>query len=492
MTLSLLHRPNEVRRFLEACRTRRADVALIGDSNVFSAGDSGYALGWDAAWGRRFGHYATGVRSFRPGNANFTLVYGGGMDGGGPAAGSVPAALAALVPDAAFGSGPTHAEAGPVNPNFNVDFALKASHPNGIKGPLRWAFSYGTFDSGAGQLAPIARAVASLYYVGAATIPTNAGGVGTAVGALDLPADAGRTWDELWFALGSVFGDAGELRGPFLALWQRVVFADRWAGVGVTPMLAQGGQPTRAAAAALAGMTQGQFDEWARLVVGQQGGTPVLMAQVLQGQNDTADAAASVGPRPAPGNTPAGVVDNTVAVVERLRALWAGGGRDPDDLYVLVGPYHPQDESRRAWGRDLDDALRAYADGERNVAVASRSRVSTSAYVRHKGWYADGSDAHLSSAGYHGWAELAANAVAPAPAAVVRHATGAALDLRLFDAAGQVFDAARGSFGAWADADQADYAIAGHELGGSGVYRFDLPPGLRGPAGLRGVVTARA
>ena len=107
----------------------------------------------------------------------------------------------------------------------------------------------------------------------------------------------------------------------------------------------------------------------------------------------------------------------------------------------------------------------------------------------YSGAYPD--DAHLTGQGYYDWGEMAVNALVPAPAAVARHTSGVALDLKLFDAAGQVFDAVNGSFGPWDDSALANYVIAGVELGTSGIYRFEMPANLPSPAMIRGDVTER-
>lgn len=489
MSLQPVHRFNQVRRFFEACRTRRADIAIIGDSNTFAAGTSGTAVGFQAAWGRRFGQYATGVK---PTNAQAGWVYDlAATFGSGEANDAVPASHQGYHWAEIYH--PVY-RAGTLGENYTpVAAAIQAGHPNGVAGPLRWHVRYGTFATGSGYFRPVVRDTSSLTYRGYAVFPTNTGSVGMASGYVDVPAGSGGA--EKWCCLQAYQTSYnGPTVGPFYSNYQRVEWPNVLTGVSVSALLYQGGQPTRTAANALAAMTQVQFNEWAAMLTVAQGGRHVLMVNVLQGQNDTNDTAASVGPRPAASNTPAGAADNTAAVVNRLRVLWAGSGRDVDDLYVLLGPYHPQEYTRRAWGRDLDDAYAAYADAEANVAVASRSRTSTSALFTAKGWYAAAApdDAHLSAAGYDGWAEVAVNAVCPRPAALVRHTSGAAIDLKLFDEAGQVWYAAYGGFGPWANGSLADYVIPGTELGTSGMYRFPLPANLPRATTLRGHVTARA
>lgn len=520
MSLAPVHRFAQVRRFFEACRARRADIALVGDSNIYSAGTSGLAVGFQAAWGRRFGQYATGVHPTAA-QGGFTLDYKAAFNTfltpvADPA--TVPASHRPYVVDGGWGDAPFYAATLASN-TFNNAFAiLDPAHPNGVAGNLRLHYDYGTFAAaGAGQFQPCVRyeglVFPTAYAIIGAPVSVNTGTDALVRGHLDLPAGARSSGSKLFgqfqihdaIGFGPTATDLGTVTavragGPFFSAWSRWEWRDVPVGVATSVLCYQGGRGTRDHALLCQAITNQQFAPWAAMVTGPQEDRPVLLLHVVSGQNDGdglggGSTALSVGPHPAASNTPAGVADNTAALVNAVRARWVAAGFDVDDLYVMVGPYHPQEYSRRRWGRDLDAALAAYADGERNVAVAARSRLSTSAYFSAKGWYVDAypSDAHLSAQGYHDWAELATNGIVPAPAVVLRHATGASLDLLVFDECGQVFDRTGRAFGPWADARLGDYVIPGVEQGTSGVYRFTLPPSLPPrPAVLRGLVTERS
>jgi hypothetical protein len=503
MSLAPVHRFAQVRRFFEACRTRRADVAIVGDSNVYNAGTSGLAVGFAAAWGRRFGQYATGVHPPAV-TGSFGLEFGATNNSYGSPDGLPPAPYAQYNPPVAVGTDPLYLPAGATDYAFKMgwDFAtILPAHPNGIAGRLRWHFDYAAWAGGTHTINPVIRNVGGLSYAAtAAAIDAATGTAGVARSYVEA-APGTRAGGGLIGQLQVHAGTGSPFNaGDLASWWHRWEWADIPVGVSVSCLCYQGGLGTRDHALMLQGMGQAAFTNWARMLVVAQAGTPTLCVNVISGQNDGdgsggGSAALSVGPSPTASNTPAGVADNTAAVVDRLRALWTGAGYDVDDLYVLVGPYHPQEYSRRRWGRELDAALNAYADGESNVAVATRSRLSTSAFFSAKGWYAEAypGDAHLTAGGYPAWAELAVNAIVPAPAVVLRHASGATLDLFVFDENGQVFDRVGGSFGPWADADLARYVIPGVEQGASGVYRFALPPNLPPrPAVLGGLVTERA
>src|SRR5687768_16699555 len=106
MTLQLLHRFNQVRPFFEACRSRRADIAVIGDSNM-QAASVGMSLALPYAWGRRFGWYATGVHATNA-VSNYTCDYRASF-GSGSTFDAVPATHTAYawsqVPDPIYKAG---------------------------------------------------------------------------------------------------------------------------------------------------------------------------------------------------------------------------------------------------------------------------------------------------------------------------------------------------------------------------------------------------
>ena len=125
MTLQLLHRFAQVRRFFEACRTRRADIAVIGDSNM-QASSVGMSLALPYAWGNVFGWYATGVHGTNA-VSNYTRDYRANF-GDGNSFGVVPATHTAYAWDevpqpvyiAAFGE------------PFGYTFlSLASNHPDG-------------------------------------------------------------------------------------------------------------------------------------------------------------------------------------------------------------------------------------------------------------------------------------------------------------------------------------------------------------------------
>ena len=315
MPMSTIHRRQQVSGFFRRCITGRADIAIIGDSNTFAAGDSGNVVGFERAWGERLGLYATPVRLCRAtdgwnlGYYSDSAVFHG--------LGAVPAPYDAYVPSVAFGKYGYYVTTAELNNGFFGDklTLIKVGHPNSIDATMEWHVQHGTFASGGGIIKPTMRVEIGLTYYGVdGSIDTNTGTVGTAISTHTIPA-VSKSGNNVAFTTARYFNEGGST-GPFVGLYNRVTWPDVLTGVGVSALLYQGGYGTRDAAEQLIGMTQTQFTTWAAMVVTAQSGRPTLMIQVLQGANDSnGGSAASLGPAQVASNTAAGVADNTAAVV---------------------------------------------------------------------------------------------------------------------------------------------------------------------------------
>lgn len=497
LALQTVHKLRVIRPFLEAARRRRVDIAIVGDSNTYSAGTSGNAVGYQYAWGKRFGQYATGVHQMATGGGeglDYQVSFGG--LNGNPFNATVPDAYLPFALPVNCGVGTGVYLSGTLA-YMDEDAASMLSVTGVTTEPRRFHFGYGTFASGPSKFWPCVYVSGTGYFpVVGTTKSAVTGSVGHAYGYIDVPIDTTRAQVTLlrygpysYYSVGSQEVPVG----PLYFSTSRMEWTDVTRGTSVSALCYHGGQPTRAAAGALQACTLAQLGSWLTAMVRIQNGRPTAMLNILQGQNDTADHVLSVGPHPAYGDTPSGVVDNTEAVIIRVRAAWAALGYDLADLFILLGPYHPQNYSRDQWGQDLDAAYEAYADREDNVAVATRSRLSTSAYFTAKNRYAGSypDDAHLNAQGYLDWAGEVISAIAPEPNVLVSYASGNYLDGKIFDASGQVFDAVTGAFGQWVDERIISYAVRCSELGNSGLYRFVLPPFLRKAGQLRIVITQR-
>lgn len=487
------------RRFFDALGYRRGDVALIGDSNMYSASTSGWGVGFPYALGRRYRTYASGVHPAGA-LAGYSLDYKSGYTSF--ASEVVPASHSAYIPGAGFAGGEyiyraTTGDFGQFVGSLDVD------HPSDNSGNLRWHYDYGTFATGSGgKFQPCFRYESSLSYplVGS-QVNTTTGTNALVRSYLELPAAARnpslRILAQYQVHAASIGGGNIAASGPFLGIHQRWEWRDITAGVGVSTLWYTGGVGTRVAAAALQAMTQTQFNAWVAMVVGPQavdaGETPILHVHIRNGQNDTGDVTTSVGPNPVASNTIAGAIDNHEACIVAIRALWTGAGYDADNLTFSFG-YQPQDYSRRIWCYEIDDALCALADRMGNTAVWFRSRRSTSALFSAHSRYAEAypGDAHLTAQGYLDAAREELDACVPVPTAVGKSSTAASsLAAVAFDG-NQPWSVTHNSLGLWDDDLIEDYEIAVEQLGTSDHFVVEWPVGLARRAGMKMFVYVKA
>lgn len=398
----------KLKRFYESAKTRRVDAAIISDSNTIKAVDSGLREGWVKALSSLYGLYGTGVYPANGGGQAADWKWSCAGDNG--LSSTAPASHAAYaITDPNFIPAIGYKATGSLGANYLPTlFGLEVNgYPNSdsVGAPfateaLNWRVGTGTFSTGSGQIALAVRYASTLNYLNTPTaVATNTGVDGLSYMTASIPAgvrDQGvNSPRSIWFTLQKYEGDVATI-GPFYIDWMRLEVPTRLTGIAVSTLLYQGGKSTRDAAIALKGLTQSQFNAWLRMVVGFQNATPMILFKVCQGQNDSIDSNISEGPNPTLTNTPAGVCDNTDAVITRLRTLWTGAGYSLNDIYFQIGPYHPQDESRPTWGPALDIALGDYFEGYDNVGIVSRTKISSSSIFRLNDYYEnDVSDSHL-------------------------------------------------------------------------------------------------
>ena len=414
--------------FVDAAKTRRVDIAGIGDSNQVAGPGSDY--GWDhgyaKAWSDRYGAYATGL---------FGTNADGGWNGpqgyidswGSPYGAARTGAPAALdkyklhfdsqadgfndfPPNYAY-FGPTYAE--PTNA-WSPMLTIRKESPLWGQN-LRWHLTYGTFDNGAGGFTPSVSSQGVKLAAGA-RVDTSTGSIGLADSAFDIPAAAYTNAPRPDINMGLSYSGEGSMRGSFFGLWQRAE-GDRKSGVSYSTTLWQGGRALVHAATALKTQSDDALKEYLRNAVKLQGGEKMLLVQVNHGGNDGGWTIPSVGPNSAPSHTPAGFADNMEAVISRMRGVWTAMGHDPKNLMFQYGPYHPI-AGLLELGGDLKTLQRqadweaavvklAQQHPEYNLAIVRGTRITTPQTMEKNGWYASATDhGHLSAAGYIGVAEL--------------------------------------------------------------------------------------
>jgi hypothetical protein len=524
--IKALHNAKVLAPWLDRATTGRADAILIGDSNVIFASDAGLRFAFQRALENLFGVYATGVLAPNAYGGWATGSWGhgeGGPNGGDAYNVAQPAWLEQyrLAPPGAPGWfngdwwGMTAGQSTPDNAPTTIAQVLTDAVTNydGSLGwalnkdnALRWHINYATFATGTGgAFRPTCRRSLTLNSVGSTTptIVTTTGVNALAYTYVDMlpttpQSDARRTGNTIECQVAMHFSGA-PATGPACILGTRFEDPDKARGVSYNAFMYQGGQDTRQAALSLQGATTlalGQYFDQATRLQNVPKADRVLLVHVIQGQNDTGDVALSVGPSPAASNTPGGCADNHEAVYLALRAAWTAAGFDAANLFFWWGPYHPQGVSRKAWGGQVDDALRRTADRLENVAVSPRDEVvtSTALFTANAWWDSDTPDAHLKNrAAYGGWADHVIDACEPRPRVIAdaAHAVTAAY-YRLYDAAGRVWDDVAKGWTRYASANYARYAVALAQEGASGRWVGTLPAELRTAGKYRAVACSRA
>jgi MYXO-CTERM domain-containing protein len=419
--------------WVEAAGARRVDIAGIGDSNQVAGPGSDY--GWDhgyaKAWTDRYGEYATGVFGMSAAGA-WTGPQGFINSGGAPYGAASTGAPAALDKYKLFydaqGDGvddfpANYAYFGPAyqEPTAHWSATTTIRKASSLWGQnLRWNMTYGTFDSGTGKFNPTVVAEGGAPLHQGPDVNTSTGSVGLVDGSFPIPASSYTgAQKDIYLALSNV--GAGTMTGPFFGLWQRVE-GDKTKGVSYSTMLHQGGQALVHAATALQTQSDDALKEYIRNLVKLQDGSKMLLVQVNHGGNDGGHTIPSVGPSPAPSDTPAGFADNMTALITRLRGAWTALGYDPANLSFQSGPYHPIDgtiadespvtkvQRLASWENAIVQLSQQHP--EYNLAVVRGSRLTTPITMDKDGWYSSATDhGHLSAGGYIGIAELGARQV---------------------------------------------------------------------------------
>ena len=411
-----------VRQAILRAQQRRIDFVGVGDSNQIFGGDFGWDHGYQKAWSDTFGMYATGILPFAGNNLSSWPAVGvnyraSSLGAGGWSAATPPPQLnqyvltadgtqnfprAYLEDSDSISSSQTH-----------YQLVIENDAPFNISDRLLWHYTYGTFESGSGRFAPSARNVSTTtFHTTTETAPINAatGSFGLADGYLELPAAARQS--NFGFEPFKVLS-GNSLEGPFFAQYQRLEIPSVTQGVALSTFLAQGGKSLRHAATSM----QEQQDspamtEWLRQLVRLQGDDPVMVVHIQHGGNDRNDRVDSVGLNPAPSNSGEGFVDNLKAFIDAFRSSVVTSGYSTDQVYFIV-TYHPQ---AGAFESDKlvefeEAAINQVASTDNHVAIVRGSKLITPSLMQLSGWYDSLGDAHLTQAGYEGFAQLVTDAI---------------------------------------------------------------------------------
>ena len=405
-----------LRRLFQLAASRRVDICIVGDSNA-RANSCGHETGMGLAFGARFGTYATAVEPVA------------GLNGWGA---SIASCSSFMFPPFTLDNGPAqmslfsfanegfpssyaHLDDGAsADPSYNTGLVLLPQSPIDITGPLRYHATHWIYGpASGGYMNPSCRpAWPGNAYTNYAAAPTI-----SSAGPMRLLKDfsldvlpGARTPDGLLFCCTDAAG-ARDARGPLCLTWNRVENTSRATGIAYSPLWAQGGQSAYHACLAL--QTAGAAPrEWFRQATRLQSAPPVLLVQVLHGGNDVNSHIGSLGPIGGlDSSTAAGQEDNTRGIILAIRNSWVVSGRDPANLFFLLGPYHPvpypnspQPAYEQGWQN--------IAAGDPQVSVIAGTMLTTAAELSQKGYLSGGVDiAHLSVSGFVGWGRAAVSAL---------------------------------------------------------------------------------
>lgn len=427
------------RRFFDLAATRRVDCCIIGDSNT-RAGHFGHEGGMGLALSARFGTYATAVTP-ASGSAwwgdsiasTSSVLFAPFVQEGAPLN-----VVISGFPDDSFPIGYAALPDGVQAPtSFNTGLTITPDAPLDITGPLRYHATQWIFGAtSTGYCNPSCRPA----WPGSPTVNYAAGPTVSSAGptrrlqdfSFDVPAGP-RDPNGLLFCFADWAG-ARDARGPFLITWHRAENTARSSGIAYSPLWGKGGQSAFHAALAVESSLYASR-EWMRQATRLQNAPPVLLVQILHGGNDINIHAGSLGPIGGIDSaTPAGHADNLRGIMIALRYAWTMNGNDPQNLFFLLGPYHPRP--------DIDTPIPGYEQQWREIAATdpqvftiAGTMLSTTAQLAQRGMLSGGSDPyHLSQPGFITWGQTAISALSHAicPADFCENGTLAISDIFAF------------------------------------------------------------
>jgi hypothetical protein len=406
------------RRLFHLADTRRIDFAIIGDSNVRNSGISGHEDGMSRALSARFGSYATRVDPYIGTNSWGAPVTGESAFGYLPfqliGTAGVPAeAMQYAFPTNWFPNSFGYLPAGAALPSsYNGGLGLQPDCILDLNGAMRYHLTHYRWRTPTnGELVLSAR-WPSYNNFAEATFRTAAITPGLTDASLDIPPGDRATTGLIIAPSNLVLGRG--TKGPFFGLWQRVESPNRATGVAYSTLLYQGGKSARSACIELnnIGPNSPALREWMRQIVRLQNADPVLCVHIMHGGNDAGDTDPSVGPLGGLRSDSAlGHADNLRGIMNNLRAAWAGLGYSPDNLFFILGPYHPRGD-RLPVEQSYEQQWVFLAQSNPNTIAMRGTMLSTEAEFVSMGWVLSAIDyAHLSIAGYHAWGRTTVEAL---------------------------------------------------------------------------------
>lgn len=370
---------------IQVSASERVAVIGIGDSNQ-RFGGHGYTAAMPAALSTIAPIYASDFTQYRQ-----------WKEKDGPAPATAPEALAAL----SAGWYVPPGETGKIGWQAGL-VIVPAEHPLDVRGPLRFHFTYGTFETGAASFTPMARRDSPPW----TALATSAKPVNPATGryslarlTLDVPADPSRDF-AVQFMPNTV---RDGIEGPFFAAQAVAENTARMAGLAYHTLYGVGGHSVRDMLMAFRERGPARLKTFFTDVRSLLNGGKTAVVIIHSGLNDRNRPQPSIGPAGGlASNTPEGYADNLEGLARLLREQWVAAGGSPETLHVVFMPSH-------ALGDPDDAKLVSYRKAARELAerLPAASMIDIPALVPYAemvaGKYYDkgrSSDAHLERKGY--------------------------------------------------------------------------------------------
>jgi len=374
-------------------QTERVAVIAIGDSNQRFGGH-----GYSAAMPKAFATLA-------PIYASELVLYRQWKEKDGPERPGAPEALAKqafnwYIPEGAVDK--VGWQGG--------QLIIPADHPLDVRGPLRFHFTYGTFETGKTSFKPVVRRdQAPWTIVAAAESPINpvTGKLGLERLTLDLPADSTRNYP-LQFMPQNTTTD---IAGPFLASQAVVENTARKNGLAYHTLFAVGGKSLLEMLTSLRGSGEGKLTTYFTDVRALLNGKKTAVVMICSGLNDRNRPMPSIGPHGVYATSSAeGYADNLEGVVNVLTAAWVAAGGTPETLHFAFMPSHVLGDPDDAKLVSYRTAARALAARLPNASMIDLPVLVPYADMVANHYYDKGrkTDAHLDRTGYAAIAEMLA------------------------------------------------------------------------------------
>lgn len=388
----------------------KVDFVGVGDSNQILSG-----FGWDHGFqyalnALGFPMYATGLISQNENNGSgsgqgYLYNRSGSLVG---AVSGAPADLDKYLNKGAGAIFPAYytyiADGGSLGSTLANGLIVTGACPINTAAALQFDGYWGSFTTGAGVFRPFLRWGESPFTTisDPGAINTNTGAYGIQKVTLTAAADAARAGKQLEFRFSrpSVQG----ITGPFFLTYMRARNTERSTGFAYGTLEYRGGQSARTMAYDLQQASNDALTHYFSILRADQGvGNKTIVVCINSGLNDRNENLASVGTAAlADGDSASAFIDNTRAVVDRIKAIWTLNGWDQSELFWLLQVSHPVSTPDDAELVAYRYALEAYALYLEQAQVIDIAAVVPYADFIANGWYANpvSDHNHLTQAGY--------------------------------------------------------------------------------------------